>query len=180
MWLIYLLFGLFLAFNGRRSVWAVVGIVGFVTGLWLATTIWNPDSSALTWVEVVAAILVGVIGALLAQFFGRFMISAAGFMAGGYGLTALGEAGMIQTNSTWILFLIGGVIGVVLMSALFDWALIGLTAWIGAGLVINGLNQQGTSAVLVFALVFILGALSQLRNSAPEGIRKRKRNEEEK
>lgn len=178
MWLFYIVFGLVIAFTGKRTIWGLVGIAGFLVGLWFATTIWNPDSTSTTWIEVVVAIIVGLLGAALAKFFGKIAIAGAGFVAGGYGLTALAQAGMVNLDPPWLTFVIGGFVGLLLVGFVFDWALIGLTAWIGAGLVINGLSLQGTSAFLVFGLVFLLGSLAQLRGDSPLTRRRRKIKEE--
>ena len=181
MWLFQLVLGLYLAFNGRRAVWALAGIAGFLVGLWLATTIWDQDPTVITLFEGIVAVLAGLIGAALAQAFGRLAIAAAGFVAGGYGLLTLVSAGLITTDSTWPLFMIGGVIGIILVGVVFDLAVIGLTAWIGAGLVLSALDLSGFAAWAVFGLVFVFGGLAQLRGDRPSktGVQRNKNETDE-
>jgi hypothetical protein len=64
---------------------------------------------------------------------------------------------------TWIIYVIGGVIGLILVSFLFDWALITLSSLAGASLIIQAFFPQGQGATggLVFFILFIVGVLIQ-------------------
>ncbi|MGZ9167116.1 MAG: hypothetical protein ACXW4U_18250, partial [Anaerolineales bacterium] len=92
----------------------------------------------------------------------RMAIAIAGFLAGGYILTAL--AGMLGLDAgvfVWIVYVVGGIIGVILISLLFDWALITLSSLAGASLVVQSLFPQNATGGLIFIILFIIGMLIQ-------------------
>jgi len=146
---ISLILGGALLIAGRKLFWLFVGAAGFIAGLQLATQFWRgPEILA-----IVIGLVVGVIFAVLAIFLQGVAIGVAGFLAGGYIFTVL--AGMIGLNQgafSWIVYLIGGIIGVLLVIFLFDWALITLSSLAGASLVTQAL---GISGVLFLALVIV-------------------------
>src|SRR4051812_21906848 len=98
-----------LLFFGQRLYWLFVGGIGFVVGMDLATRalIGQPE-----WVILLAAILAGIVGAVLAIFFQRVAIGIAGFFAGGYlAQAALADfAGDAVGQTSTIAFIIGGVL----------------------------------------------------------------------
>jgi len=146
---ISLILGGALLIAGRKLFWLFVGAAGFIAGLQLATQFWRgPEILA-----IVIGLVVGVIFAVLAIFLQGVAIGVAGFLAGGYVFTVL--AGMIGLNQgafSWIVYLIGGIIGVLLVIFLFDWALITLSSLAGASLITQAL---GISGVLFLALVIV-------------------------
>jgi hypothetical protein len=156
--LINLLLGGALLVAGRKLFWLFVGAAGFITGIQLATRFWQvPDVLA-----IIVGVVMGVIFALLAVFLQSLAIGVAGFLSGGYVLTAL--AGLTQLNQgsfPWIIFIIGGIIGVMLVIFLFDWALITLSSLAGASLIVQSFAAQGGGGGLIFFLLFIAGVLMQ-------------------
>src|SRR5215208_1738541 len=123
---INLLLGSALLVAGRKLFWLFVGAAGFVTGMQLATRFWQgPDLLAL-----IVGLVVGVIFALLAIFLQALVIGIAGFLIGGYILTVLAAMLGIDVTgvTTWIVYVIGGLIGLLLVSFLFDWAIITLSS----------------------------------------------------
>jgi hypothetical protein len=143
---------------GRKLFWLFVGAAGFVAGLQLATQFWQgPELLA-----IIVGLVVGVIFALLAIFLQGVAIGVAGFLAGGYVLTVL--AGMIGLNQgafSWVIYLIGGVIGVLLVILLFDWALITLSSLAGASLITQALLLPSGLAGVVFIALVIVGVVIQ-------------------
>jgi hypothetical protein len=143
---------------GRKLFWLFVGAAGFVAGLQLATQFWQgPELLAL-----VVGLVIGVIFALLAIFLQGVAIGVAGFLAGGYVLTVL--AGMIGLNQgafSWIVYVIGGIIGVLLVIFLFDWALITLSSLAGASLITQALLIPSGIAGVVFLALVIVGVVIQ-------------------
>ena len=107
--------------------------------------------------------MIGIIFALLAIFLQGLVIGAAGFLIGGYILTVL--ATMIGLDfagaTTWIVYMIGGVIGVILISLLFDWALITLSSLAGASLILQSFLPENAAGGILFFIVFLLGVLIQ-------------------
>ena len=138
---INLVLGSALLLAGRKLFWLFVGAAGFVTGIQLATRFsQGPD-----WLAIVIGLVIGVIFALLAIFLQAVVIWIAGFLTGGYVLTALAAIIGIQVSgtTTWIVYIIGGILGVILVSLLFDWALITLSSLAGASLVIQSFSPGG-------------------------------------
>lgn len=155
--------GIILLTTGKKLYWLFVAIVGFVIGLSLATQYvkLNP-----TWLVYIVALGVGLIGAILATFLQRLAIALVGFFVGGYG--ALYLAGLFGTSNDPInlmAFIIGGIVGLLLVASIFDWALYLLSSWAGATLITKtvtegvGLNSQ--IGLIVFFVLFILGMIIQ-------------------
>ena len=90
--LIGLVVGLVLLFWGRRLYWLFVAGIGFLTGLALAPDLlpgW-PD-----WLILLAALVVAIVGAVVAILAQRLTIGLIGFVAGGgIGLLAAARAGV--------------------------------------------------------------------------------------
>ena len=156
--LINILLGGALLLAGRKLFWLFVGGIGFVTGLQFAENFWQgPDTLAL-----VFGLIVGVIFALLAVFLQTIAIGIAGFFAGGYILTALaGLLGMDTSAIFWIRYVIGGIIGLVVVIYLFDWAIITLSSLAGASLLLQALFPQSGAGGVIFAVLFIIGVIVQ-------------------
>jgi len=156
---INLVLGSALLLAGRKLFWLFVGAAGFVTGIQLATRFsQGPD-----WLAIVIGLVIGVIFALLAIFLQAVVIWIAGFLTGGYVLSALAAIIGIQVSgtTTWIVYIIGGILGVILVSLLFDWALITLSSLAGASLVIQSFSPGGATGGILFIILFIAGVLIQ-------------------
>jgi hypothetical protein len=155
---ISLILGVALLVAGRKLFWLFVGAAGFVTGMQLATQFWQgPELLA-----IVIGLVVGVIFALLAIFLQSVAIGIAGFLAGGYSLTVL--AGMIGLNQgafSWIVYIIGGIIGVLLIIYLFDWAIITLSSLAGASLITQAFLLPSGIGGVIFIVLVIVGVVIQ-------------------
>jgi hypothetical protein len=156
--LILVLLGVIVLIAGRKLFWLFVGAAGFVVGIAVAQRFFG-DQPELVLLGI--ALVTGILGALLAVFLQRLAVGLAGFVAGGYALMVLVDALNLHFGTAGLWFLVGGFIGAVLMVALFDWALIILSAVGGAGMVINGLggvfDLGRLWTVLLFVLLFIIG-----------------------
>src|SRR5512135_977366 len=121
-----LVLGVILLVAGRRLFWLLVGAIGFVIGVMLATRFFH--GSELT--VVLAGLVLGIIFALLAIFLESIAIGIAGFLGGGYVLLSIATMLGLDTNGImpWIVFAVGGVIGVILVALLFNWALITISS----------------------------------------------------
>ncbi len=140
---------------GRKLFWLFVGAVGFVTGLQLASNFWQgPETLAL-----VLGLIIGVIFALLAIFLQTITIGIAGFLAGGYILNAM--AVMFGLDAGWIIYIIGGLIGLALVIFLFDWAIITLASLAGATLVVQAFLTEGGTGGIIFMILFLIGVIVQ-------------------
>ena len=154
-----LILGGALLIAGRKLFWLFVGAAGFIAGLQFATQFWRGSEI----LAIVIGLVVGVVFALLAIFLQSVAIGVAGFLAGGYIFTVLATMLGIDVSgiTTWIVYIIGGIIGVILVSLLFDWALITLSSLVGASLVIQSFLPQGATGGVLFFILFIAGVLIQ-------------------
>lgn len=156
---INLILGGALLVAGRKLFWLFVGAAGFVTGIQLATRFWQGSDV----LAIVIGLAIGVIFALLAIFLQALAIGIAGFLAGGYILTVLAAMlGIDVTGAvTWIVYIAGGVLGVILVSFLFDWALITLSSLAGAALIVQAFFAEGAVGGLLFFILFLAGVIIQ-------------------
>lgn len=195
-----LLLGVVLLAFGRKLFWVFVGAVGFVAGIRFAEHFHLNVSDDTV---IVYSIIFGVVCAVMAVAIRKVAVAAAGFFAGGYFLVqlfnvsgGLGAGGGAQV-APWLLFLVGGVVGAVLMNVIFNWTLIVLSSIGGATLVCetltankdavrnalsfySGVKTHGDAPALdphvvsvVFTVLVIIGVLVQagmirrLRRSGP-------------
>jgi len=165
---IFILVGLLLLFFGRRLFWLFVAAAGFIVGIKAAPYILPHQSELFT---LLAAVVLGVVGALLAVFLQKLAVALAGFVAGGY-LAAelcaplLGGAGM-ESAAAWLCFVIGGILGAIVMLVFFNWALIILSSlygaeWILRGLsIIRGLQMHRHHSPILLIIVAVIGIAVQ-------------------
>ena len=108
------------------------------------------------------ALAAGVVGALLAVFLQQAALAVAGFIGGGYvGYVLAGMMGWEAGRLLWVPALIGAIVGVVLVVALFEWALIILSSLIGAGLIAEATHFRPPIAGLLFVALLIVGIAVQ-------------------
>ena len=162
-----MLLGMLLLAFGRRLFWLFVGAVGFVAGARFAERFLpgQPDD-----VIIIFCLVVGVVCAILAVTLRKAALAVAGFLAGGYLLTQLLAAGgqmhfqFAGANgdfTPWLAFLIGGIVGALLMNALFNWTLIVLSSLSGAAIICESLHAAPQITSAVFTGLAILGVLVQ-------------------
>lgn len=129
--------GLLLAFNGRRLVWLLIAAAGFILGYSL-TRLFLPAADAL--VELMVGLILGLLFAFLARSLTRFALGVAGFLlVGGLALTLAEQVGFNAEISGWLIFLIGGLLGIGLMLFAFDISIILFSVVGGAILFTEGL-----------------------------------------
>ena len=144
---------------GRKLFWLCVAAIGFAAGMTLASHIVNEPTAM---VQLSFAILLGFIGALLALFLQKLAIGLAGFLAGGRLAVGLVATFLVQYESHyWVIFIVGGLIGALLLLMLFDWALIFISSLIGAHLITSAISLPATGAVLLFTALVLFGVLVQ-------------------
>ncbi len=154
-----LILGGILLVAGRRLFWLLVGAIGFAIGVMIATRFFHGNELTM----ILAGLVLGVIFALLAIFVESVAIGIAGFLGGGYVLLSI--AGMLGLDRggawTWIIFVVGGIIGVILVAVLFNWALITISSLAGASLVVAAFGMTAATAGLVYLGLVIAGVLIQ-------------------
>lgn len=153
------LIGAVILFFGRRLFWLCVAAIGFASGVEVAPHLVHEPSTVL---QLSVAIVFGFIGALLAMFLQKVAIAIAGFLAGGKLALSLLSAFFVHgSDYSGVTFIIGGVIGAILLLALFDWTLIVLSAVVGAYLIGHTIVLPQTGATLLFVGLAVIGIIVQ-------------------
>ena len=153
------LIGIAILFFGRKLFWLTVAAVGFAVGVEIAPLLVNESSSLLA---LLIALVLGILGALLALFLQKIAIAVLGFFAGGKLATAIAAAFFVHyAQYSTIIFVIGGIIGAILLLAVFGWALIVVSSFIGAYLIQSAIVLPPTGSTLVFIGLAIVGIFVQ-------------------
>lgn len=151
--------GVVILFFGRKLFWLCVAAVGFAVGVEIAPQLVHEPSSLLA---LVVALVFGLLGALLALFLQKIAIAVLGFLAGGKLACAIAGAFFVHyAQYSTIIFIVGGIIGAILLLVLFDWALIVVSSFIGAYLIQSAIMLPPTGSTLVFAGLAIVGIIAQ-------------------
>ena len=154
--------GILLLTTGKKLYWLIVAVVGFVIGLaFTQYLLVNPP-----WLVYVLALGAGIIGAVMALLVQKLAISLVGFIVGGYGALYLSSLfGKSVESINWMAFIIGGIVGLLLVASVFDWALYLLSAWAGSILVTKtlteGVGLNANLGLVLFFVLFILGMIIQ-------------------
>ncbi|MEY2490109.1 MAG: hypothetical protein QOC70_2051 [Verrucomicrobiota bacterium] len=144
---------------GRKLFWLFVAALGFAVGIELATYFMTDPP---VWMTLVIALGLGILGALLAILLQKLAIAVAGFVAGGRAALALLAAFYADySHYRGITFVIGGILGALLLLALFDWVLILLSSVEGAHLIGNGIVLPQSGAVILFVALVVIGVIVQ-------------------
>lgn len=151
--------GAVLLLFGRKLFWLFVAALGFAVGI-EATQYLVHDPPV--WMALSVALVLGFAGALIALLLQKLAIALAGFVGGGRVAVALAAAFFVQHDQYFSLtFLIGGIVGALLLLALFDWAIIFLSAVEGAHLVRSGIVLPEKGAQILFIALVVLGVVVQ-------------------
>jgi len=153
------LIGVVVLFFGRKLFWLCVAAIGFAAGVELAPRLVQEPSVLLS---LTIALFLGIIGALLALFLQKIAIAVLGFLAGGKLAGAIAAAFFVHyAQHSTIIFVIGGIIGAILLLVLFDWALIVVSALIGAHLIQSVITLPQSGLTIVFIGLAVIGILVQ-------------------
>ena len=154
-----ILIGAIILLFGRRLFWLCVAAVGFAAGMEVAPHLMHEPTQIL---QLSIAVVFGFIGALLALFLQKIAIAIAGFLAGGKLAMALVAAFLAEgARYPGIAFIVGGIIGAILLLALFDWALIVMSAVVGAYLICHTIVLPQTGATILFVALAVIGVVVQ-------------------
>jgi hypothetical protein len=157
--IISILIGAAILLFGRKLFWLFVAALGFAVGLEIAAYFTREPPP---WMMLVIGLGCGVIGALLAILLQKFAIAVAGFIAGGRIAWALAAAFYVEhMHYRGITFVIGGIVGALLLLALFDWVLILLSSVEGAHLITTGVTLPERGALVLFIALAVLGVVVQ-------------------
>ncbi len=144
---------------GRQLFWLFVGGVGFLLGMNLAPRLLSgqPDSTML-----IFALIIGVIGAVVALVLQQLAVNLAGFIGGGILAVNLVELLALDLGSVLIPFVVGGVIGLILISVLFDWALIAISSFVGASVISQAAGWGRPLSLIILVVLLTLGVAIQV------------------
>jgi hypothetical protein len=158
MQILNVILGLVLVVLGRPLYWAFVGIAGFFLGVQFAAAYLADQPE---WVHFAAAILAGLVGALLAVIAQRVAFAVGGFFAGGYLAGLAVESLAVAGNAQLAVILVGAILGAIIAAVLMDWAIILLSSLMGAGLVASGLELTPVWSAATFVGLTLLGVIIQ-------------------
>jgi len=166
--IIKLIFGFGLLLFGRRLFWIFVAAAGFFAGVELVTRFWNGPE----WLAILVGFGLGILFAILAMALKSFAIGLAGFLLGGSTLLSLAATfGVERGPMVWVLYIVGGILGIALISAFFDWALIGISSFAGASMIAQSLDINRPVAGLVILILLIIGIVAQFEQKRKESKR---------
>jgi hypothetical protein len=152
---------------GRKLFWLCVAAVGFAAGVEIAPHLIREPSTLLA---LTFALVLGFIGALLALFLQKVAIAIAGFLAGGKLALAMATAFFVQLAShPGITFLVGGIIGALLLLIVFDWALIVLSSVVGAYLIQSAITLPTSGSTALFVVLAAIGMVVQVTSMRARG-----------
>ena len=167
-----ILVGLLLLVLGRRLYWLFVAGIGFLTGLQLAPRLLPEQSETMI---VIVALGLALVGALVAVVATKVVLGIIGFAAGGgIAVLLLRNLGVDGDAVALVVYLVAGLVGALLVLAVFDWALIGLSSLAGASLIVMSVERllelppmAGGALVIVLAAIGILIQANLLRPARP-------------
>lgn len=154
-----ILTGTIMITSGRKFFWLFVGCIGFAIGLQYVPFYWDVSSQTLL---IVFSIITGIIGALLAVLFQKLAIGLAGFIGGGYiAIYLLDILGLDMEKYFFLPYIVGGTIGAMLLFFIFDWALIIVSSFTGAMLIVQTVNLDQDIELWLLIALFAFGILIQ-------------------
>ena len=156
MYFINGIIGIILLTLGRKLFWLFIGCMGFIAGLQLTQQYFTSQPFWMVWA---IALLFGLIGALLALFFQTLAIILGGYAAGS-AITAYLTV-LAGFTVAPVITIIGGITGAILLYALFDWAIIGLSSLVGATLIVQLLNVTPQTGIFIYIALITVGVVFQ-------------------
>ena len=152
--------GIALLAFGRKLFWLFVAATGFMIGTELATAFFPQQQG----MALISGIVLGIACGLLAILVQKIAVSVGGFLAGGFFLLTLLRAwALLPPDYSWVAFLVGGLIGAILMAFVFDWALIIFSSIGGAHLIVHSLQLTQTMSSALFVVLLFVGCVFQAR-----------------
>jgi len=159
-----LVFGFLLVFAGRKLFWMCVGIAGFLVGVQSAWALGFSNS----WMALFIAFSLGCLGALLAISFEWLMVvCGVGFLGGGYLFMNIFPSVAQQDPNSWLIFVVGGIVGMCLMVIIFDWTLILISSLLGATLIVNAIYGPQQLRESLFIVSAVTGIVVQYLTKGP-------------
>ncbi len=146
-----------LLFLGRELNFLFAGAMAALIGFRL-TPLLPPQWPA--WSDAAFMLTLGVIAAIIVLVNERVGYFLSGFLAGGFLLIEYYAPNLLTVPL--LPFIVGGVIGALILGLLTEWALILVSSGIGAAYVLNLFRLNPTAEILIGAGLFIIGAVTQV------------------
>ncbi len=168
-----ILIGATILIAGRKLFWLFVGCLGFLVGFTYAERFMGPQPE---YMVIGMGIILGIIMACFAIFLQKFTVALCGFMAGGFitlhifDITKFGDP-----HYLWLFCLIGGILGTLLISLIFDWALVILSVILGSSLIVRSISLAPDIRLWVYLFLLVLGVAIQAKLMESKSGRSKKR-----
>lgn len=157
--IVYILLGIILLMLGKKLFWLFSGAIAFVFGLEFLPLVLRGQSPHII---LISALVLSIIAIVLSFLFQKVGLSLAGFMAGVY--VAMSIVNELRVNIPWlpwVLFVVGGMTGIVLTLVLFDLALIFLSSLSGAFLIVQVMKFSLPLTKILFVFLVCIGIATQ-------------------
>jgi hypothetical protein len=155
--LVRLLFGLIVLLAGRNIFWLFIGAIGFLVGMDLAGN-WAADLPV--WMTLVAGILAGIVGAILAIVYERFAFALAGFYAVAFLAVIIGQH-LGYPFVPYPVVILAGAVGAIATVFLTDWAIIVFSAIAGAAAVATAISATPAVQAITLLVLSLVGIFFQ-------------------
>jgi hypothetical protein len=159
-----LLVGAAILLLGRKLFWLFVAAIGFALGAEIAPQIIHHPAPLVT---LAIAVGLGFLGALVAVLLQKFAIAVSGFLAGGWFAISLYAFFAGHVKNVEVVFLVGGILGAILLLALFDRVLIFFSSVIGARFIATTILLSQTGRTMLFILLVVIGMAVQTSMLSP-------------
>lgn len=153
---------------GKKLYWFFVGVCGALAGLFVSETFFHPQGIG---DRALVAIGLGAAFAILALILQRIMIGVAGFISGGYlGISLIDTLQLPVSEWKWIVFILGGLVGIMIVKILFDLSLIIISSSAGALLITRAVHLDGSKSLIVLLVLIIAGIVVQSARGKPKAV----------
>ena len=157
--------GVLLLTTGRKLVWLVIGLAGFVVGMAAAQSFLDDPS---IWMILGS----GLVGSFLCTFLLKVVksltLGLTGLLLGAYLINGLLNMLKLELGVlNWVFILMGGALCAFLMLSAFELALKLITSFAGAMLITQLIPQSFAYTHILFIALVILGVIIQSRKRHP-------------
>jgi hypothetical protein len=156
--IVSVLLGIILLVAGRRLFWLFVAAVGFLYGLNFAPMIFSGGSELL---YLIVALGCGIVGAVLGVIAQKIAVAIAGGLLGGYFASELFYGVAWHHHFPTIAFIIGAIVGAILVLMIFDWALIICSSIAGSILIAHSFHLAESERDILFLALAVVGVVVQ-------------------
>ena len=149
--------GAIILFFGRELNFLFAGGMAVLVGFRLTPLL--PDSFP-DWADYALIVGLGLVAALLVIINERAGFFVSGFFAGGFTLMEYFEPGVLTIPL--VPFLVGSILGALIIGIFTEWALIAISSLIGAIYATTLFQLSQTAETLVAGGLFVIGSLTQV------------------